>query len=114
MGALPESTTAVIVRGETWQSVFASEPYEAGWAKEAVAFVRLLKLTGDPKDARVTVEISADGMHWAADGAAAKVPSHVGEVTVAKIAHFGNWLRVTGRLPEGCVCQALVTLHLKA
>jgi hypothetical protein len=114
MAMLPESTTAVIVRGETWAGAFASEPYEAGWAREAVVFVRLLKLDGDPKDARVVVEISADGMHWAADGAAAKVPAAVGEVAFAKVTHFGNWLRVTGRLPEGCRCQALVTLHLKA
>jgi hypothetical protein len=113
MGAMAESTTAVIVRGEHWQGPFASEPYEAGWAREAVVFLRLLKLEGDPKDARLEVEISADGMHWAKEGSAAKVPAATGEVAFAKVVQFGNWLRVTGRLPEGCTCQALVTLHLK-
>jgi len=114
MAKLPESTTSVLVRGETWQGAFASEPYEAGWAREAVIFVRLLKREGDPGGAEVSVEISPDGLHWAAEGARMGVPAQVGEVAFAKVAHFGNWLRVSGTLPEGASGQALVTLHLKA
>jgi hypothetical protein len=114
MPKLPESTTAVLVRGETWQGGFASEPYEAGWAREAVVFLRLLKLKGDPGGAEVSVDISADGIHWAAEGARIAVPGRVGEVAFARLAHFSNWLRISGRLPEGAGAQALVTLHLKA
>lgn len=114
MPKLPESTTTVLVRGETWHGAFASEPYEAGWAREAVIFVRLLKLEGDPGTAEISVDISADGMRWAGEGARIPVPAETGEVTFAKVAHFGNWLRVSGRLPEGTSAQALVTLHLKA
>ena len=113
MPKLPESTTSVLVRGETWQGAFASEPYEAGWAREAVIFLRLLKLEGEPGDAEVSVEISADGIHWAEEGARIPVPARVGEVTFAKVAHFGNWLRVSGTMPAGASGQALVTLHLK-
>jgi hypothetical protein len=114
MPKLPESTTSVLVRGETWHGAFASEPYEAGWAREAVIFVRLLKLEGDPGSAELSVDISADGMHWAEEGARIRVPAETGEVAFAKVAHFGNWLRVSGRLPEGTSAQALVTVHLKA
>jgi hypothetical protein len=114
MAKLPESTTSVLVRGETWHGAFSSEPYEAGWAREAVIFLRLLKLEGDLGGAEVDVEISPDGMHWAAEGARISVPARVGEVAYAKVAHFGNWLRVAGTLPEGASGQALVTVHLKA
>jgi hypothetical protein len=114
MPKLPESTTAVLVRGETWQGAFASEPYEAGWAREAVIFLRLLKLEGEPGGAELSVEISADGIHWAAEGARIRIPAQTGAVAFAKVAHFGNWLRVSGTLPEGASGQALVTLHLKA
>jgi hypothetical protein len=114
MAKLPESTTAVLVRGETWQGAFASEPYEAGWAREAVIFLRLLKLESEPGGTEVSVEISPDGMHWAAEGARLRVPARVGEVSFARLAHFGNWLRVAGRLPDGASAQALVTVHLKA
>ena len=55
MPKLAESTTAVLVRGDAWQGAFASEPYEAGWAREAVIFVRLLKLQGDPGGAELGV-----------------------------------------------------------
>jgi hypothetical protein len=114
MAELPESTTAVLVRGETWQGAFASEPYEAGWAREAVIFLRLLKLEGEPGGTEVGVEISPDGMHWVAEGARLHVPGRVSEVAFAKLAHFGNWLRVSGRLPDNASAQALVTIHLKA
>jgi hypothetical protein len=114
MPKLAESTTAVLVRGDTWQGAFASEPYEAGWAREAVIFVRLLKLQGDPGGAEVSVDVPADGMHWAAEGSRVRVPARAGEVAFAKVAHFGNWLRVSGRMPEGASGQALVTVHLKA
>jgi hypothetical protein len=114
MPKLSESTTSVLVRGETWHGAFASEPYEAGWAREAVIFLRLLKLEGDPGGAEVSVDISPDGMHWAEEGSRIQIPVELGEVTFARIAQFGNWLRISGRLPEGTSAQALVTLHLKA
>ena len=114
MAKLAESTTSVLVRGETWHGAFASEPYEAGWAREALVFVRLLKLEGDPGRAEISVDISPDGLHWAEEGARIKVPAEVGEVAFAKLVQFGNWLRVSGRMPEGTSAQALVTLHLKA
>ena len=114
MAKLAESTTSVLVRGETWHGAFASEPYEAGWAREALIFVRLLKLEGDPGSAEISVDISPDGLHWTEEGARIKVPAEVGEVAFAKVAQFGNWLRVSGRMPDGTSAQALVTLHLKA
>ena len=64
---LRESQTAVVARNETWSGAVATEPYEAGWASEAVIFVRALEdAEGAPGEARV--EISPDGMRWVAEG----------------------------------------------
>ena len=63
---LPESQAAVVARNETWTGQAATEPYEAGWAREAIVFVRALKAAGAA--GRAHVELSPDGMNWAAEG----------------------------------------------
>lgn len=114
MPALRESTTSVIARGETWAGAFATEPYEAAWAAEAVVFLRLLRSEGPVAGATAAVQISPDGMHWVDEGTRVALPDDVGPVTFAKLAHFGNWLRLAGRLPPGATCQVVATLTLKA
>lgn len=110
---LPENITAVIARNERWSGKAESEPYEAGWAREAVFFIRAIKQPiGKAPKARV--EISADGMHWVSEGTEFDMPAEKDAVTAARIAHFGNWLRVTSRFEDGAECTLLVTLHLKA
>jgi hypothetical protein len=108
-----ESQTAVIARNERWSGAAATEPYEAGWAAEAVVFVRALT---DAPEARgsARVEISPDGMRWVAEGTEFPLPTRQDEVTFARVAHFGNWLRLVSDLPEGASLTVLVTLHLKA
>jgi len=114
MPAVRESYTAVIARGEDWAGEVATEPYEAAWASEAIIFLRLLKVDGPLSGATLAVQISPDGMHWVDEGSEVALPEGVGPVTFAKIRHFGNWLRLHGRLPDGVTCQAVATLTLKA
>jgi hypothetical protein len=110
---LRESQTAVVARNERWTGSVATEPYEAGWAAEAVLFVRALKdAQGAPGDVRV--EISPDGMRWAPEGTNFKLPTKTDEVTFARVKHFGNWLRLAAVLPDGAAVTVLVTYHLKA
>ncbi|MET0744460.1 MAG: hypothetical protein ABWY78_13910 [Microvirga sp.] len=110
---LPENITVVVGRNELWTGEAASEPYEAGWAREAVIFVRALKEpTGAPPLARV--EISPDGMRWVAEGTEAPMPAQKDGLTVLRVKHFGNWLRVAADYPSGAECTVLVTFHLKA
>jgi hypothetical protein len=108
-----ESQTAVIARNERWSGQAATEPYEAGWASEAVIFIRAL---ADAQGAGGTarVEISPDGMRWVPEGATFPLPVSKDEVTFARVAHFGNWLRVSSELPDGAALTVLVTFHLKA
>ncbi|MGX1791063.1 hypothetical protein ACWIGM_30245 [Bosea sp. NPDC055332] len=110
---LPENLTAVVARNETWTGEAATEPYEAGWAKEAIVFVRALK---EPKGQlpKARIEISADGMHWCREGSEFDLPAAKDAVTFQRLAHFGNFLRVGATLPDGAEITVLVTLHLKA
>lgn len=110
---LPENLTAVVARNETWTGESATEPYEAGWAKEAIVFVRALKAPKG-KLPRARIEISADGMHWAPEGSSFELPATQDAVTFQRLAHFGNFLRVCASLPEGGEIVVLVTYHLKA
>ena len=44
---LRESYTAIVERSEALRGSFATEPYECGWAGEAIFFVRILERVGD-------------------------------------------------------------------
>lgn len=106
------STSAIVARNSEWSGLNHSEPYEAGWAAEAIVFVRALKAPlGRP--GRAHVEISADGMTWVRDGTTFDLPAEKDAVTFARIAHFGTWLRIAAEIPDDGTQTLLVTLHLK-
>jgi hypothetical protein len=108
---LRENQTAVMARNEWWADGDASEPYEAGWATEAVLFLRALQREGEGGAA--IVEISPDGIRWVEEGTRFGVPA-AGAVTFARVGHFGQWLRVRMELPPGGRIKVLFTLNLKA
>jgi hypothetical protein len=106
------SAAAIVARNETWTGAAATEPYEAGWADEAVVFVRALRpAVGRPGRARIG--LSPDGMRWVREGTEFDLPTGQDEVTFARVDRFGTWLRVAADLPEGASLTVLVTLHLK-
>lgn len=110
---LPENITAVVGRNDKWQGYAASEPYEAGWAREAVFFVRALK-TPQGRQPMARVEISPDGMRWIAEGTQTLLPSEKDGLVALRVKHFGGWLRVAADFAPGTESTVLVTLHLKA
>lgn len=110
---LPESITAILARNECWTGRAATEPYEAGWAREAVIFIRLLKPPKGPQP-RVRVEMSPDGMRWLPEGAETAMPAERDGIAMLRIRHFGNWLRVAADFPEGSEAWVLVSVHLKS
>jgi len=109
---VPESQAAVVARNETWTGQAATEPYEAGWAREAIIFVRALKSAGIA--GRAHVELSPDGMNWVAEGTTFALPHDANKVTYARLTQFGNWLRIRAELPEGSSVTVVVTIHVKA
>lgn len=109
MPTLRESTTAVLVRGERVGEGYATEPYEAGWAREAVVFL----LGMDETDGgELAVQISPDGFHWVDEGLVIEMPAR-GGVSFGRVAHFGNWLRLEARMPGGGERRLMVTVHFK-
>ncbi|MCT7378360.1 hypothetical protein [Chelativorans salis] len=110
---LPENITAVVARNERWTGQAASEPHEAGWAREAIIFVRAMKEPiGEQPKARI--EISPDGIYWIGEGSEFALPAEKDSIATARISHFGNWLRVRADFGDGAESTVLVTIHLKA
>lgn len=106
---LRASYTAVVERNVLIDGRFESEPYECGWATEAILFARVL--SGDLSDVVFKVQISPDGMRWCDEGSILKLPACEG-TSFVKIRHFGNWLRVAGT-SNGKSGKLILTLHLK-
>ena len=111
--ALRRSYTAIVERNILWQDEFASEPYEAAWASEAIFFVRALDISEDFDGAEARVQISADGIHWADEGSCFDLPRKTDTVTFCRVTHFGGWLRIRGAVAAGSSATVLVSLVLK-
>lgn len=109
---LRENHTAILARNETWSGEAASEAYEAGWAREAVIFVRALR-DGVGAAGVARVQISPDGMVWLDEGTQFPIPVEADGMACARVTHFGNWLRLSAQFEEGAQAIVLVTLHLK-
>ncbi len=110
--ALRRSYTAIVERNARWQGDFASEPYEAAWASEALFFVRALEVS-DAFTGSARLQISADGMHWADEGGYFALPAAADAVSFCRARHFGGWLRIAGTLAPGNAITVLVSLVLK-
>jgi hypothetical protein len=111
---LPENTLAIVARNERWSGEAATEPYECGWAREAVFFVRALAAENVPDFTSAQVQVSPDGMRWADEGTSLLLPVAAGQMDFAKVSHFGGWLRLAVDLPKNASMTVIVSLHLKA
>jgi hypothetical protein len=111
---LRESHTAIVARNERWEGEAATEPFEAGWASEAIFFLRALAADGPTGEGSAHVQISPDGIRWVDEGTSAPVPGAAEGIAVLRVAHFGSWLRLRVRLPAGAKLIPVVTLSLKA
>ena len=59
-----DSNVAVVERNVWWDGEFEIEPYEVGWASEALGFLHVLETEGAAPGIDLRVQISADGIHW--------------------------------------------------
>ncbi|MDR7420699.1 MAG: hypothetical protein QN178_17525 [Armatimonadota bacterium] len=85
--------TAVLERNGVFSEDFATEPYEAGWAEEAIFFVRVDAVEGAEPRLSGSVQISPDGIAWLDEGTSLPLVTSRG-VTFTRVRHFGNWLRL--------------------
>ncbi|WP_066588307.1 DUF6385 domain-containing protein [Cellulomonas timonensis] len=103
------TNTSVIARRVKISDDYATLPYEAGWASEAVTFIQA---EGDHPDLAIAVEVSPDGINWVRRTGATLSASQ--QIVDLPLAQFGNWLRVviTGATSEQ-PARVLVHLNLK-
>jgi hypothetical protein len=105
--------TAVLERFGAFSQDFATEPYEAGWAEEAIFFVKIDEVEGAEPTLTGQVQISPDGMAWIDEGTPLPLIKQTGVVFV-RVRHFGNWLRLSCRVSGGDVkFQGMILLCLK-
>ena len=99
MNTMRESQTAVLERGIRLHDEFATEPFEAPWAKEARWFLQFLEPSPGATVA-VTAQISADGLTWV-DHELPPVQGQATGVITAPVRDFGHWLRLVVRRSGG-------------
>jgi hypothetical protein len=107
-----ESQTIVLERNAEWCEEFATEPCEVAWASEAIFFIRALEVDGIAPGSSARIQLSPDGMNWCDEGESIRLPVEPG-VAFCRVAHFGGWLRLSGRLPRGSSIKVIVYLTLK-
>jgi len=104
------SCVVTLTRGETWSDKEVTEPYEAGWAREAMVFARGLDRG---MEGVAHVQISPDGIRWCDFGS--QLELHGGdELSFVRLREFGHFLRLRAELPEGIKRKFLITIALKS
>ncbi len=105
--------TAILERQKEFKSDFTSQPYEAGWAGEAIFFIRVEEVSGEYACLDAAVQISADGVRWVEEGTRFPPITAAGDYFV-KVSHFGGWLSLAGVISgNGAVFRLTVQLVLK-
>jgi hypothetical protein len=106
-----QNVTVIVERDRPARGEFATEPYECGWAAEAVFFIRKLHAGDQLVGQQLRVQISPDGIRWCDEGT--RLTLTEAEVDFVRATHFGNWLRLAGGLPVEADSRVLVALSLK-
>lgn len=86
------SNTVVLERLKDFSGAFETEPYEAGWAREAIFFLRVHSIAAGTA-VHAHAQISVDGIEWIDEGTLVAPISGEG-TRFLKVAHFGGWLRL--------------------
>lgn len=84
---------------------------ECGWASEAIFFIIVESIEGSDTRLNASVQISADGINWVDEGTDFPAIEKEGHYYV-KVKHFGNWLRVNGKLSGSGAASIKLSVHL--
>ncbi len=107
---MKEFYTSVIELRQPVRQQFSSEPYECGWASEALFFLTVHPEMADFNRIVVRPKISPDGVRWIDAPTDALIVDKPGLTAIAQC-HFGGWLRLELSI-EGAAQAAMITLHL--
>ncbi len=100
--------TVVLDRMTSFNGRLDSEPYEAGWADEVIAYVRVHTIEPNANFS-AKLQISPDGINWVDEGASI---DSVDEdcVSFMKATHFGGWLRICATCTASCKITTYLAL----
>lgn len=108
-----QSQTAVLEHNATLRGSFATEPFEAAWAREARWFFQVLDAWGDPT-VTLTTQISPDGLTWV-DLPDSTLTIGGEAITTWPVREFGHWLRIAGTVAdEDAAIKVRIYLALKS
>jgi len=102
--------TVVLERMKEYDKGFDTEPYEAGWASEAMFFVRIHEMSGAGVKLQSSVQVSVDGIDWIDEGGSFPPIIAAGSYFL-RVSHFGGWLRLRNRI-TGRGARIKTTVHL--
>lgn len=85
--------TVVLDRFKNFEGTYATEPYECGWADEAIAFFTVHELDAG-SSVKVKIQISEDGIHWIDDGKELNGIEKEGYYLLKSDSNFGGWMRI--------------------
>lgn len=100
--------TVVLDRLTTFQNKLNSEPYEAGWADEVVAFVRVEEMEKNSV-LSAKLQISPDGINWIDEGSSILEIMKEG-VFFMRTVNFGGWLRLSLECNKKCKVTTYLAL----
>lgn len=103
--------TVVLDRFKDVIENYETEPYEVGWANEAMFFVRIHKLSAKAI-VNARVQISYDGIVWIDEGTSFSPMNAAGDY-FARVTHFGGWLRLALEVNKGESLNTTLSLVLK-
>lgn len=112
-----ECHTAILERHVEWGETFETDPYESGWASEALYF--LYSTEPLPTDLTIRAQISADGRRWIDHGATSTIVAGERGGALPVEPNFGGWLRLvwtpvsTTAAPGAAVPELDIYLTLK-
>ena len=102
--------TVVLERLKYFSGDFETEPYETGWASDAIFFIRIHELTGEDVSIDSSVQISVDGIRWIDEGSSFPTLHEIGDYYLP-VSYFGGWLRLRNRV-QGVKPETKMTIHL--
>ena len=102
--------TVVLERMKSFSESFDTEPYETGWASEAMFFIRVHEMSGKNVTLDSMVQVSADGLEWIDLGTTFPTIEKSGNYCI-QVTHFGGWLRLRNQI-SGENPSLKLTIHL--
>lgn len=86
-------STSVVERKVHVAGPYDTQPFEAGWASEAIFFVRVESAADGLEELIAKVQLSADGINWVDEGTTVWLPTRQ-QTHFVRVRHFGGWLRL--------------------